>query len=74
MMNVFPFSDSYAALQDVPIATIFTVWESPKMGELWMLVSHEALYFGTQLKESLLLCPNQRMRAAASEAVKTRFT
>jgi hypothetical protein len=23
------------------------VWENPKMGELWMLVFHEALYFGT---------------------------
>jgi hypothetical protein len=61
-VNVFPFSDSYAALQDVPIATVCTVWEDPKTGELWMLVFHEALYFGAQLKESLL-CPNQ-MRAA----------
>jgi hypothetical protein len=38
------------------------VWENPKNGELWMLVFHEALYFGSKLKESLL-CPNQ-MRAA----------
>jgi hypothetical protein len=48
--------------QDVPIATVAMVWENPKNGELWMLVSHEALYFGLKLKESLL-CPNQ-MRAA----------
>jgi hypothetical protein len=34
----------------------------PKNGELWMLVFHEALYFGSKLKESLL-CPKQ-MRAA----------
>jgi hypothetical protein len=61
-VNIFPFSDNYAALQDVPIAFVCTVWENPKTGELWMLVFHEALYFGQQLKESLL-CPNQ-MRAA----------
>lgn len=61
-VNVHPFSDSYAALQDVPIASVVTVWENPKNGELWMLVIHEALYFGSKLKDSLL-CPNQ-LRAA----------
>lgn len=61
-VNVFPFSDEYNAVQDVPIATVATVWENPKNRELWMLVFHEALYFGSKLKESLL-CPNQ-MRAA----------
>jgi hypothetical protein len=61
-VNVFPFSDEYNAVQDVPIATVATVWENPQNRELWMLVFHEALYFGSKLKESLL-CPNQ-MRAA----------
>jgi hypothetical protein len=72
-VNVFPFSDSYAALQTVPIATICMVWESPKMGELWMLVFHVALYFGAQLKESLVLCPNQ-MRAAGITMMMRRFS
>ena len=57
-VNVFPFADEYAAIQDIPIATVATIWENPKNGELWMLVFHEALYFGSKLKESLL-CPNQ---------------
>ena len=61
-VNVFPFSENLPAVQDVPIATVLTIWECPKTGELWMLVIHEALYFGDRLKESLL-CPNQ-LRAA----------
>jgi hypothetical protein len=52
-VNVFPFSDNYAALQNVPIASVGTVWENPKTGEPWMLVFHEALYFGEQLGSSL---------------------
>ena len=63
-VNVFPFSEDLPAVQEVPIATVMTIWESPKTGELWMLVIHEALYFGERLKESLL-CPNQ-IRAAGN--------
>jgi hypothetical protein len=37
---------------------------SLETGKLWMLVIHEALYFGEELKESLL-CPNQ-IRAAGN--------
>jgi hypothetical protein len=33
-VNVFPFSDEYNAMQDVPIATVATIWENPKNGEL----------------------------------------
>jgi hypothetical protein len=61
-VNVFPFSDDYAAVQDVPIASVAMGWKNRKNGELWRLVFHEALYFGNGLKESLL-CPNQ-MQAA----------
>ena len=63
-VNVFPFSENLPAVQEVPIAMVLTVWESPRTGELWMLVIHEALYFGERLKESLL-CPNQ-IRAAGN--------
>jgi hypothetical protein len=63
-VNVFPFSENLPAVQEVPIATVLTVWEGPSTGELWMLVIHEALYFGERLKESLL-CPNQ-IRAAGN--------
>jgi hypothetical protein len=30
--NVFPFSEDYTAVQDVPIATICIVWEDPRRG------------------------------------------
>ena len=63
-VTVYPFSDNLPAVQEVPIATVLTVWESPETGEPWMLVIHEALYFGDQLAESLL-CPNQ-VRAAGN--------
>jgi hypothetical protein len=44
-VNVVLFSEDYAALQDVPIASICKVWENPKTGEfLRKLVLHEALY------------------------------
>jgi hypothetical protein len=47
---VTPYSDHYDAMTDIPIATVVTVWENPANGELWMLVIHEALYFGNKLK------------------------
>jgi hypothetical protein len=50
--------DQLSAVRDVPIATVATIWEGPSKGELWMLIIHEALYFGETLKESLL-CLNQ---------------
>jgi hypothetical protein len=61
---VTPYSDQYDAIMDIPIATVVMIWENPKNGELWMLIIHEALYFGNKLKESLL-CPNQ-LRAAGN--------
>jgi hypothetical protein len=61
-VNVLPFSDTMEAVQDVPIATCVTIWEDPSNGAAWMLVIHEALYFGEALKDSLLN-PNQ-LRAA----------
>ena len=64
MVTVYPFSEKLPAVQEVPIATCVTMWESPETGEPWMLVVHEALYFGNNLKESLL-CPNQ-IRAAGN--------
>ena len=57
-VNVFPFSHKLSAVEDIPIAMVATVWENPWNGEAWILVIHEALYFGSKLKE-LLLCPNQ---------------
>jgi hypothetical protein len=57
-VNVFPFSEQLSAVKNIPIATVATIWEEPQTGELWLLIIHEALYFGATLRESLL-CPNQ---------------
>ena len=66
-VDVFPcFSDNLPYVQEVSIATVLTIWESPEIGEPWMLVVREALYFGERLKDSLL-CPNQ-LRAAGNIA------
>ena len=64
-VNVYPFSDDLPAVKEIPIATALTIWESPKTGEVWGLVLHEALYFGDRLQGSLL-CPNQ-IRAAGNK-------
>jgi hypothetical protein len=56
--NVFPFSEKLSAVKDIPIATVAMIWEDPRIGEMWLLIIHEALYFGSSLQESLL-CPNQ---------------
>jgi hypothetical protein len=66
-VNVIPFSEDYTALH-VPIASICMVWENPNTGELWMMVLHEALYFGQQFKDSLI-CPHQ-MRAAGAVTIE----
>jgi hypothetical protein len=50
-LNVTPLlSAHYSAVTDVPIATAVTVWEDLRNKELWMLVIHKALYFGSKQK------------------------
>jgi hypothetical protein len=34
-VNVFPFMDEYTAIQDIPIATVATIWENPKNAQEW---------------------------------------
>jgi hypothetical protein len=45
-VNVSPFSDSYKAIKDVPIATVATAWDDQGTGEVIILYIHEALYLG----------------------------
>jgi hypothetical protein len=47
-VSVSPFSDSYEAIKDVPIATVATAWDDPATGEVIVLYINEALYFGTR--------------------------
>jgi hypothetical protein len=55
---VSPFSDSYEAIKDIPIATVATAWDDPATGEVTVLYIHEALYFGDR-RSHTLLCLNQ---------------
>jgi hypothetical protein len=36
-ISVSPFSDSYKAIKDVPIATVATAWDDPATGEVTVL-------------------------------------
>jgi hypothetical protein len=59
--DVLPFSNEYDALKDIPIVTAATAYDDPETGDTYILVMHEALYFGDRMATTLL-CPNQ-MRA-----------
>ena len=55
---VFPYDKSYNPIQNVPIVTGATAWDDPTSGETFILVFHEALYYGAKLPHSLIN-PNQ---------------
>jgi hypothetical protein len=55
---VSPFSDSYEAIKDVPIATVATARDNPATGDVTVLYINEALYFEDKMSHTLL-CPNQ---------------
>jgi hypothetical protein len=57
-VSVSPFSDSYEAIKDVPIATVAMAWDDPATGKVTVLYIHEVLYFGDKMSHTLL-CPNQ---------------
>ena len=57
-INVSPYSGEYDSQKDIPIALVATLWIEPKNGAHYILIIHEALYFGDKVK-GLLLNPNQ---------------
>ena len=56
--DVRPYSDEYDAVQNIPVVTGATAWTSAETGETYILVFHEALWFGDRLDHSLIN-PNQ---------------
>ena len=56
--TVHSFSDEQRPFKDVPIGTVATAWVDPSLGETFVLVFPQTLYFGERMKHSLL-CPNQ---------------
>jgi len=56
--DVYPFSDSYQPMSQVPIAKVATAYDHPATGETFILIFGQALYLGDQLDHTLI-CPNQ---------------
>ena len=65
-VEVSPFTDTYQAIKDIPVATCATKVTS-ESGQVYLIVAHELLFFGASLKRSLLN-PNQ-MRMAGIRVV-----
>lgn len=56
--DVSPYTESYNAIEGVPIVTGATAWTSDATGETLLLVFHEALWMGEVMDPSLVN-PNQ---------------
>ena len=56
--DVSPYSDEYESIQNVPIVTAATAWQSNHTGQTYILVFNEALWMGDQIDHSLIN-PNQ---------------
>ena len=52
------FSNELGMLSKIPVASVGTLWVNPEDGYSYILVIHEALYFGDELDHSLIN-PNQ---------------
>ena len=73
-VTVHPFSDEYKPVQNIPVATVATLWVHTETGQPYILIVHEALYFGDRLQGRTLLCPNQlRLNGARVEDVPRQF-
>jgi hypothetical protein len=55
---VFGYSKELHLMDNMPIATVCTVWTNPTTGKNVILVLNQCVYLRTQLKHSLI-CPNQ---------------
>jgi hypothetical protein len=56
--DVYPYSDAYDAIKDIPIVTGATATQDEQTGEVFILVIHEGLWYGDRLSHSLIN-PNQ---------------
>lgn len=56
--DVFPYSEQYEPIANVPIAKVATAYDHPQTGETFILVFGQVLYMPDTLEHSLL-CPNQ---------------
>ena len=54
---VHGYSEEFESVT-APVTTVATLWDHPETGQPYILVMHEALYFGDQVGTTLI-CPNQ---------------
>jgi hypothetical protein len=52
--EVSPFSEQYATLTNIPIASAAMAWDNPDTGERVILLFHQGLWFGDSLTNSLI--------------------
>jgi flavin reductase (DIM6/NTAB) family NADH-FMN oxidoreductase RutF len=72
-VSVHPYSEEYKPIHDVIIGSVATLWVDPTDGQSYILIIHEALYFGKRLADTLL-CPNQlRAHGLKVEDVPKQF-
>ena len=58
LCDVSPYTDAYEPMKNVPICSGATAFRHPDTGETFILIIHEALWFGDKLDHSLIN-PNQ---------------
>ena len=56
--DVSAYRDDYTPVQNVPIVTAATAWQSHETGQTYILVFHEALWMGDSMQDTLIN-PNQ---------------
>ena len=61
-VTVNAYSDELKSIRNILIATVATLYEDPQTGDMYILIIHQALYFGDRLNSSLLN-PNQLRHA-----------
>ena len=72
-VSVHAYSGEYEPINDVKIGTVATLWIDPETGRSYILIIHEALYFGERLPETLIN-PNQlRANGLQVEDVPRQF-
>ena len=58
VVRVSAYANTYKPMPNVPIVTAATTYDDPNSGQSYLLVMHQALWFGRKLDTSLI-CPNQ---------------
>lgn len=56
--DVAPFLDSLGTTSDIPVVKAATAYDDPITSVTYILIFHQALYFGNKLDHNLI-CPNQ---------------